>query len=104
MVPGPMSREAFLRNTDGPVAYFGCSRFGWCNPESPAVDTSRGGPSLEYAYNFYDQLFAHNRTDLGRSTIPTSPSMRLAGNNNSDRWLQFGLNYQGDPALLAEAS
>jgi len=58
----PCLSEAFLRNGDGgAVVYIGCSRFGWHSPdEPPASNTSIGGSSNDYAYEFYQALFQNN--------------------------------------------
>ena len=103
--PDPCLSEAFLRDAQGPVAFFGCSRFGWYNPDpAPASNTSRGGPSMEYAYDFYSRLLEHDHSSLGEVFFThKATNAGLADDNNSDRWIQFGLNYQGDPALLAGA-
>ena len=97
----PSLSEAFLRDAEGPVAYFGCSRFGWYLPDHPPADaTSLGGPSMEYAHSFYNQLLAHEHDSLGAVFYAhKAANAGSAGENNSDRWLQFGLNYQGDPAI-----
>jgi hypothetical protein len=98
----PCLSEAFLRNEDGgALAYFGCSRSGWGSPDSPpASNTSTGGPSLEYAYKFYDQLLNSGQDILGQVFSQHKASLSgSCGSNGAYRWVQFGMNYQGDPAF-----
>jgi subtilisin-like proprotein convertase family protein len=105
--PEPSLSEAFLRNEQGgAVAYFGCSRLAWgIKDPPPASNTSTGGASLAYAYEYYEQLL-----DSGTEVLCETFSQHkaaLAGSctsNNSYRWIQFGLNYQGDPAIGAPSS
>lgn len=101
----PCLSEAFLRDAEGPVAYFGCSRSNWYEPDQPpASNVSRGGTAMEYARAFYDQFFRTDHTSLAQ-VFYAHKAVRAgwAGGNGTDRWVQFGLNYQGDPALLAPA-
>jgi len=98
----PSLSEAFLRNnTGGALAYFGCSRFGWgtSDPDS-ASNTSLGGRSMEYAYEFYDELLNSGEDILGQVfSLHKANLSSSCGSNGSYRWIQFGMNYQGDPAF-----
>lgn len=97
----PSLSESFLRNSNGgSVAYFGCSREGWFLPDPAASNSSTGGTSMAYAYEFYEQLLNNNEEILG--VIFSQHKANLASQCNSNgsyRWIQFGLNYQGDPAI-----
>ena len=97
----PCLSEAFLRNPNGgALAYFGCSRYGWgMSDPPPASNTSVGGPSIDYSYKFYNELQNIGNASLGE--IFTLHKIVLAGScssNGAYRWVQFGMNYQGDPA------
>ncbi|MCX7590265.1 MAG: C25 family cysteine peptidase, partial [Kiritimatiellae bacterium] len=98
----PSLSEAFLRNgLGGAIAYFGCSRYGWGSPDSPpASNYSRGGTSMEYGYEFYKQLLTSGQTVMGAVfSLHKAARAGWCGYNGSDRWVQFGLNYQGDPLI-----
>ena len=97
----PCLSEAFIRNSGGgAVAYMGCSRYGWGSPDSPpASSSSDGGPSTDYGYEFYDLWL--NRTSETIGEVFAAHKAHFAGmssSGNSYRWIQFGLNLQGDPA------
>jgi hypothetical protein len=103
----PCLSEAFLRNNDGgALAYFGCSRYGWGSPDlPPASNTSTGGTSLRYAYGFYDQLLNSGHDILGQVFSQHKANLAgSSGSNGSYRWVQFGMNYQGDPAFSLSGS
>lgn len=98
----PCLSEAFLRNANGgALAYLGCSRYGWGYPDSPpASNYSDGGTSLDYAYEFYEEVFNGNHDRLGDAFAAHKEALRgQCGYNGAYRWVQFGLNYQGDPAM-----
>ena len=102
----PCLSEAFLRNaTGGSIAFFGCSRYGWYSPDPPrASNTSRGGTSMEFAYTFYEAVLGGHPDSLGEAFyLHKSARAGLSGYNGSNRWVQFGLNFQGDPAIGAES-
>ena len=99
----PCLSEAFLRNpTAGAVLYVGCSRYGWGEPDaSPASNTSDGGPSTVYAYKYYKRLYeTTNRTAGTAFAMHKADMISQCGANGSERWIQFGLNLQGDPAIF----
>ncbi|MBU1694065.1 MAG: hypothetical protein KKC51_08895, partial [Verrucomicrobia bacterium] len=103
----PSLSEAFLRNaTGGALAYMGCSRYGWGEPDAaPASNTSDGGPSTVYAYKFYKRLYESNNVTVGRAFAMHKADMAgLCGVNDCERWIQFGLNLQGDPAILPDVT
>lgn len=92
----PSLSEAFVRNTNGgAVIYLGCSRYGWGSPGS-----TYGGPSADFAEQFLRQLFQLRVNNVGQAFIAHKIAMASSsGYNGSDRWIQFGLNLQGDPGL-----
>ena len=118
----PCLGEAFLRNSEGgALVHMGCSRYGWGDPdylyEDPdtkdkegmyiactASNTSDGGPSTVYAYKFYSRLYEGGARDANR-TIGQAFAMSKADmiseckDYGRNRWIQFGLNYLGDPAI-----
>ena len=99
----PCLSEAFLRNpTGGALLYIGCSRYGWGEPdETPASATSDGGPSTVYGYKFYKRLYeTTNRTAGMAFAMHKADMASQCSANGSERWIQFGLNLQGDPAIL----
>ncbi len=99
----PCLSEAFLRNGQGgALVYLGCSRYGWGEPDSPpASNTSDGGPSTVYGYKFYKRLHETTGRSLGLAfAMHKADMISLSGTYDCERWIQFGLNFQGDPALL----
>lgn len=100
----PCLGEGFLRNyrnAGGAVVYMGCARYGWGEPdESPASNTSDGGPSTVYGYKFYKRLHESNNVTVGRAfAMHKADMISLCGTDEAERWIQFGLNLLGDPAL-----
>ncbi len=96
--------EAFLRNPQGgAINYIGCSRFGWgMSDPPPASGNSIGGASAEYAEEFYDILLNPNAAAMTIGKAFAEHKARKIGSCSSDgayRWIQFGLNLQGDPAV-----
>ena len=104
----PCLAESFLRNANvlgGAVAYMGCARFGWGEPdESPAEDDSNGGTSTVYAYKFYKRMYETSGRTLGTAfAMHKADMVSLCSSNEAERWVQFGLNLLGDPALKMPA-
>lgn len=98
----PCLSEAFLRNANGGVlAYIGCSRYGWGGPDDPpASPYSDGGTSSAYEYEFWRQVHARRPARLGDAfALHKAAKAPACGANYAYRWVQFGLNLQGDPAL-----
>ena len=100
----PCLGESFLRNyrvRGGAVAYMGCARYGWGDPDaSPASNTSDGGPSTVYAYKFYKRLHQSNDVTVGKAfAMHKADMISSCGTDEAERWIQFGLNLLGDPAL-----
>ncbi|MCX7846468.1 MAG: C25 family cysteine peptidase [bacterium] len=95
--PEPCFSEAILRNpVGGALVYLGCSRYGWGEPGS-----YYGGPSSDYAHRFYHRLFGVRSVAGGVAFAQHKADMiPLCGAYGAERWIQFGLNYQGDPAIL----
>ena len=100
----PCLAESFLRNAralGGAVAYIGCSRYGWGEPDAtPADNTANGGTSTIYAYKFYDRMYETAGRTLGVAFAMHKADMASqCASNEAERWVQFGLNLLGDPAL-----
>ncbi|MBP7570673.1 MAG: lamin tail domain-containing protein, partial [Acidobacteria bacterium] len=100
----PCLGEGFLRNyrnAGGAVVYMGCARYGWGEPDdSPASNTSDGGPSTVYGYKFYKRFHESNNVTVGRAfAMHKADMISLCGTDEAERWIQFGLNLLGDPAL-----
>lgn len=92
----PSLSEAFIRNGNGgALAYMGCSRYGWGSP-----GTYSGGTSLNYADKYYDQVFTKLRNRIGTAFAEHKLAMASGSTyNGANRWVQFGLNLQGDPLV-----
>lgn len=92
----PSLSEAFLRNASGgSVIYMGCSRYGWGSPGS-----YYGGPSADYAEKFFRQLFQLHVANIGQAFAAHKAAMISSCDyNGAERWIQFGMNLQGDPGL-----
>ena len=102
----PCLGEGFIRNTNGgALAYMGCARYGWGEPDDGAASNeSDGGPSTVYAYKFYKRLYeaaavAANRTVGEAFAMSKADMISQCSSYGSERWIQFGLNYLGDPAI-----
>ena len=117
----PCLGEAFIRNANGgSLVHMGCARYGWGTPDyldsdpetveddyytqCTASNYSDGGPSTVYAYKFYKRLYesdaiSENRT-LGKAFAMSKADMiSQCSTYNCERWIQFGLNFLGDPAI-----
>jgi hypothetical protein len=92
----PSLSEAFLRNGGGgALVYLGCSRYGWGSPGS-----YRGGPSMDYENAYYDQLYNRRRTYAGQAFAEHKLSqISASAYDGAARWIQFGMNLQGDPLV-----
>ena len=102
----PSLSEAFLRNANGgALIYMGCSRYGWGEPDaSPASNTSDGGPSTIYGYKFYKRLHETSGRLVGTAfAMHKADMISASGSDGCERWIQFGMNLQGDPVLTLEA-
>ncbi|NCA83033.1 MAG: hypothetical protein EOM72_09855, partial [Opitutae bacterium] len=104
----PCLGESFLRNPrvlGGALAYMGCARYGWGDPdEAPASNTARGGPSTEYAYKFYKRMYETSGRTLGVAfAMHKADMVNFSGTDDCERWIQFGMNLLGDPALKMPA-
>ncbi|HRT05089.1 MAG TPA: C25 family cysteine peptidase, partial [Kiritimatiellia bacterium] len=100
----PCLGEGFLRNTrplGGALAHMGCARYGWGEPDAaPASNTSDGGPSTVYAQKFYTRMYETTNRTLGVAfAMHKADMISSCGSDGSERWIQFGLNLLGDPAL-----
>ena len=118
----PCLGEAFIRNANGgSLVHMGCARYGWGTPDyltsdpettdndgyytqCTASNTSDGGPSTVYAYKFYKRLYkqeaiAENRTVGEAFAMSKADMISQCSGYGCERWIQFGLNYLGDPAI-----
>lgn len=100
----PCLGEGFLRNNrllGGALAYMGCARYGWGEPDDPPADnTADGGPSTVYAYKFYRRMYETTNRTLGVAfAMHKADMIGLSGTDDCERWIQFGMNLLGDPAL-----
>ena len=87
--------EAFLRSPmTSTVAYLGCSRYGW------GYYGASLGPSIRYSYQFYKSFLANDYRTLGEAFAASKEYFASASEyEGSYRWVQFGLNLQGDPLV-----
>ncbi len=94
--PEPCFSEGMLRNAaGGALVYIGCSRYGWGMPGS-----WDGGASSVYAYKFYRRLLEPRSVSIGQAFAQHKADMAPQCTiNDAERWIQFGLNLQGDPAI-----
>lgn len=99
----PCMSEAFLRNpVGGAVVYIGCSRQGWTDANDPPPTNSMwpGGASYVYSGKFYRELFQHRSRPMVEALAAAKASLVVScAIDNEYRWIQFGLNFQGDPVL-----
>ena len=100
----PCLAESFLRNANvlgGALAFMGCARYGWGEPDAaPASNTADGGPSTVYAYKFYKRMYEATNRTLGVAFAMHKADMASSsGTYAEERWIQFGVNLLGDPAL-----
>lgn len=94
--PEPCFSEAMLRNPNGgALVYLGCSRYGWGEPGS-----YYGGPSSDYAHRFYHRLLQPRAVAGGVAfAMHKADMIPQCATYGAERWIQFGLNFQGDPAI-----
>jgi hypothetical protein len=55
---------------------------------------------MRYAYKFYEEVYSNLRTNIGVAFA--EHKLSLSGSSSYDgtaRWVQFGLNLQGDPLV-----
>ena len=100
----PCLAESFLRNANvlgGALAYMGCARYGWGEPDAaPASNTADGGPSTVYAYKFYKRMYETTNRTVGVAFAMHKADMVSSCNTYAEeRWIQFGVNLLGDPAI-----
>ena len=87
--------EAFLRSPDtGTVVYLGSSRYGW------GYYGALLGPSIRYSYQFYEEFLGNGQTLAGDAFAASKEFFAsMSDSNSAYRWVQFGLNFQGDPLV-----
>lgn len=97
----PCLSEAFIRNKEsGVIAYFGCSRNNWGDPES-----LENWSSLKYEKAFYNRVLSTNYKERTFGAVCAAAKADLitqavSGESSKDiRWIQFGLNPIGDPEM-----
>ncbi|MBE9467654.1 MAG: T9SS type A sorting domain-containing protein [Bacteroidetes bacterium] len=92
--------EAFLRNPNGgSVAYLGCSREGWGISNSYNIGGSFKVDAEFYA-NLYNPEFAEGAYKFAvLAQISKAVLANANQDNNTDRWLTFGINPMGDPEM-----
>lgn len=92
----PSLSEAMLRNPiGGALVYLGCNRYNWGNPGS-----YYGGPGSEYAAKWFSQLFGARERLAGKAFAEHKLAMiEKCNSDNYYKWIQYGINLQGDPAL-----
>ncbi|MBP5787092.1 MAG: hypothetical protein J6Y19_04695, partial [Kiritimatiellae bacterium] len=66
--------------------------------------SSDGGPSTVYAYKFYKRLYessavSSNRTLGAAFAMSKADMISSCSSDGCERWIPFGLNYLGDPAI-----
>ncbi|WP_300670964.1 C25 family cysteine peptidase [Desulfoluna sp.] len=101
----PCLSEAFIRNPKGgALTYIGSSNYGWfCQDSAPASDTflSSYGDSMHYAIRYYTRLFETDFISSGETfALHKADLIALSLGGTVARWLQFGLNLMGDPAIM----
>jgi len=87
--------EAFLRSPDsGTIIYLGSSRYGW------GYASTALGPSFRYSYQFYKEFLANGHTLAGEAFAESKQAFQWSSTyDGATRWVQFGLNFQGDPLV-----
>jgi len=92
----PCLSEAFLRcKYGGALVYMGSSRYGWGWPGS-----YDGGGSFTCQREFFRQVFEFGQPNISEAFFAHKTTFAANSvSNNVMRWIQFGLNLQGDPAL-----
>ena len=88
--------EGFIRNPNGgAIVYMGCSRYGWGSPGS-----YHGGTSIMFQRKFYEIIFKDKITNVAEAFYAHKAFYSpYCSYNGSYRWVQFGMNLQGDPAV-----
>ena len=93
----PCLGEAFIRNPKGGMsAYMACSRYGF------GKDDQTLGTSMRFGCEFFRQLFDEDRTILGEAFAWHKEAFAIEAEalyGNAARWLMFGFNLLGDPAM-----
>ncbi len=87
--------EAFLRSENAStIVYLGCSRYGW------GYYGGSLGPSFRYSYQFYQEFLQNNRRLAADAFMASKEAFELVSRyEGAYRWVQFGLNFQGDPLI-----
>lgn len=99
----PALSEAMLINPNGgSLVYLGCSRYNWgYNDPPPADGYSTGGTGSNYQRQFLGAAFSSRIRSVGEAFFAHKAVFASASESDgSYRWVQFGLNLQGDPALI----
>ena len=102
---GTALSEAFIRNgSGGAISYMGCSREGFFIPDyGSAEPQNTGGVSATFTQKFQEIVFTTGTPEMTIGQAFAEHKALLIGpslNDQGYRWVQFGLNLQGDPAAL----
>ncbi len=86
--------EEFTTIAHAAVAYEANSRYGWGDL------STTNGPSQHFDRQFFDALFAENRTTLGDMNGDSKEDcIWMIPSDNTIRWCYYELNLLGDPTL-----
>ncbi|MCX6640760.1 MAG: C25 family cysteine peptidase [bacterium] len=86
--------ETFTNIAHGAVAFVGNSRYGWGDL------TTTNGPSQNFDRQYFDALFAENKTTLAiMNQDSKEDNIWLIPGDNTIRWCYYELNLFGDPTL-----
>lgn len=99
----PCLSEAFIRNPEGgALTYVGSSNYGWfVSDYPPANETSMAGESMHYAIRYYTRMFEVDFISSGEAfALHKADLISMCITDGTPRWIQFGLNLMGDPAIM----
>jgi Peptidase family C25/Propeptide_C25/Calx-beta domain len=99
----PCLSESFIRNPNGgAIVYLGCADYGWGSSDAPpASNSGYGGASASYQCQWLNAIFGNKNYISGKAYHEAKQSLAgSSSNNGATRWVQFGLNHQGDPAAM----
>ena len=97
----PCLAESFIRGEAGALIYHGCSRYGLGAPYPDYYS----GPSSAYIAKYYGHIFKVPAAFVGAAYA--LGKMALSGECHipgAYRWLQFGINLFGDPAITVRSN
>jgi uncharacterized repeat protein (TIGR02543 family) len=93
----PSVSESAIRNPiGGSIVYLGCSRYGWGSPGS-----YYGGASANLQRYWWEAIFRDKHLISGKAFYEMKSRNAPYSTYDSDtRWVQLGVNMQGDPAVM----